>query len=330
MNSALKISWLFLLFVRFHLAGTTGLAQPMATIDTSRIVIGQQFHLDLSIEVNVQNSIVFPVIGDTIISQIEVIHRSAVDTSFNPNDITQKTLHQRLTLTSFDSGFFAIPPFRFIVNSDTLETGPILIEVHTIQVDSSQLADIKAPLEVEYTFIDWLKDNWHWVAGGLALIGTIVLLFYYFSKRKTKPVMIFEKPRPVLPAHVIALQKLDHLKEKKLWQNDKVKQFHTEISEIIREYLENRFHISALEQTTFEILQALRSVQIDTNERERLQKLLFLSDLVKFAKEWPLATENEMCLNDAYGFVERTKMSISQPSSAEPEKEIKMVDPNNH
>ena len=120
--------------------------------------------------------------------------------------------------------------------------------------------------------------------------------------------MVLEKPKPTRPAHIIALEKLAKLKEKKLWQSDKVKQYHIELSEVLREYLENRYYVTALEQTTYEILINMRSVQIENEPMEKLKQLLTLSDLVKFAKEQPLATENEMCMQHAYEVVEQTKM----------------------
>ncbi len=302
-NLQLKI----LLFI-FHFSFFNCFSQATATLDTNKIFIGQQFHLDLKINFSAEKKVEFPVTGDTLISQIEVVEKSTIDTIFDKDEITQKTLRQQLTLTSFDSGFFVIPPFRFVLNSDTLETEPLLVEVQTIQVDSTQLADIKQPLDVDYSFMDWLKDNWKWIVGIAAILSVISYLIYYFSKKKPIPVFIEEKPKPLLPAHTIALQKLDKLKEKKLWQNDKVKQYHIELSEIVREYLENRFYISALEQTTYEIFQNIRSFQMNDEAKEKLKQLLTISDLVKFAKEWPLATENETCMNYAYEFIEKTKL----------------------
>lgn len=303
-----RTSIYFFFFILFSFFFILCFSQPSAVLDTNKILIGQQFHLDLKISFSAQHKVEFPAIGDTLISQIEVVEKSPIDTVFDKNDITQKTLHQRLTLTSFDSGFFAIPPFFFAVSSDTLETEPLLLEVQTIQVDSSQVADIKAPLEVQYSFLDWLKDNWKWVLGIMAALAAISYLVYYFTRKKPAPLVVEEKPKPKLPAHTIALQKLDKLKEKKLWQSDRVKQYHSELSEIVREYLENRFHVSAMEQTTYEIIQSLRTVSLENGSAEKLRQLLTLSDLVKFAKEIPLATENETCMSQAYEFVERTKM----------------------
>lgn len=292
----------------FFLADANCFSQEVnATLDTNKILIGQQFHLDLKISFSAEKKVQFPIVGDTLISQIEIVEKSAIDTVFDKDNITQKSLHQRLTLTSFDSGFFAIPPFKFIVENDTLETEPLLVEVQTIQVDSSQLADIKQPLNVEYNFIDWIKDNWKLILGIAAVLAVISYLIYYFTKKKPVPVLVEKKPEPAIPPHIIALEKLNKLKEKKLWQSDKVKQYHVELSEIIREYLENRFHISALEQTSYEIFQSIRSVQMNEEEKERLKQLLMLSDLVKFAKEIPLATENENSMHNAYEFINKTK-----------------------
>ncbi len=143
---------------------------------------------------------------------------------------------------------------------------------------------------------------------------TIIIIYLVKRYRKKKPEVVVVEP-PKIPAHIIALEKLEKLKNEKLWQEGKLKQYHSALSEIVREYVENRFKIQALEQTTDEILFGFRNVSIDEESKQRLRQLLVLSDMVKFAKEQPLPHENEMSLTNAFDFVNGTKREENKPVS---------------
>jgi hypothetical protein len=203
-----------------------------------------------------------------------------------------------------------MPPFKFIINSDSagILTDPLLLQVGTVSVDTTQaIKDIKQPYHQNYLWIDWLKDNAGIVFATLGAILLIAFLIYYFIKKaKNKPpVIIPEKPK--IPAHIIAFEKLEKLKNNKLWQDGKLKLYYISLTDIVREYIESRYKINTLEQTTEEILSALRNVAIDEESKSKLKQILVLGDLVKFAKEQPLAAENERSLANAFEFVEGTK-----------------------
>ncbi|MCW9041530.1 MAG: hypothetical protein OQJ69_02835, partial [Flavobacteriales bacterium] len=236
---------------------------------------------------------------------IEVLSKSPIDTSVaDANGLFAQA--QSLLITSFDSGYYVIPPFQFIVNGDTIESDPLLLEVQSMEVDTANaIFDIKQPLSEPFSIKDWLKDNWVWLAAILAaLIGIFFLVRYL---RREKPV-VEEKIIPKIPVHEIALEKLRQLNEQQLWQNGRIKAYHSEISEILREYIEERYQVNALEETTSEIMHGLRLHQIPEELKLKLSQTLTLADLVKFAKEQPLANENENSLTNAIEFVEATKM----------------------
>ncbi len=285
-----------------------------AVLDSNSIRIGQQVKLKLSIQYRADNgkrmSVKWPEIADTIRKEVEVVSQSRIDTSINKSDPYLFTQTKTLYITSFDSGYWAMPPFKFIVNNDTngIETDPLLLQVSTIPVDTTQaIKDIKAPYEETYTWLDWLKDNMYVVYIALAAILLIVIIIYIVRHyaRKEKPMVIIEVPK--IPAHIIALEKLDKLKEEKLWQEGKLKQYHSSLTDILREYIENRFKITAMEQTTDEILFGFRNVAVDDESKMKLKQVLILGDLVKFAKEQPLAAENDRSLAYSYEFVNGTK-----------------------
>lgn len=286
-----------------------------AELDTAAIRIGQQVKLLLNVKYRADNGqhiqINWPAITDTLCKEVEVVAQSKIDTLIpdknNPLEFVQtKTLY----ITSFDSGYWAIPPFKFIVNSDTtgVLSNSLLLSVGTVAVDTTlAIKDIKPPYDESYTWIDWLKDHMYVVYGALAAILAVVVAIYLIRHFRKVPPPLLEVEVPKIPAHIIALEKLDKLRSEKLWQEGKLKLYHTTLSEIIREYVENRFKIQAMEQTTDEILYGFRNVAIDEDSKAQLKKLLMLSDMVKFAKEQPLPNENEMSLECAYGFVNGTK-----------------------
>ncbi len=89
------------------------------------------------------------------------------------------------------------------------------------------------------------------------------------------------------------------------------------MSDTLREYLENRYHINALEQTSDEIFAGLRSAQISADAREKLRRTLLLADLVKFAKEKPLPEDNEFSMENAISFIMQTKQEPQAPANKE-------------
>ncbi|MGZ4034510.1 MAG: hypothetical protein ACXVP4_06560 [Bacteroidia bacterium] len=293
-----------------------------AVLDSNAIQIGQLVKLQLSIQYRVDKGkpvkVLWPEVSDTIRKEIEVVGQTKIDTVINKSDPFLFTLTKTLYLTSFDSGYWAIPPFKFKVNTDTnaILTQPVLLQVNTVPVDTTlAIKNIKPPYEESYSWLDWLKDNMYVVYGGIvAILLTLIIIYIIWRYRKIPPSAI-EVEAPKIPAHIIALDKLEKLSEEKLWQNGKLKQYHIAITDILREYIENRFKIQALEQTTDEILFGFRNVAIDDESRKKLKDVLILGDLVKFAKEQPLPNENEKSLQNSYDFVNGTKRDEEEVKS---------------
>ncbi len=289
--------------------------QATAIISNNSIKLGEQVQLNININYNANSGkhiiINWPQFTDTIIKQIEIVAQSKVDTviadSTNPYRLT---LRKAFLITSFDSGSWTIPPFKFSSNNDSsgVYTQALTLNVSNIAVDTSlNIKDIKPILEVNYTWIDWIKDNVYTIITVLAAIIVLIIIVYYIRKKlKNKPIEIIPEA-PKLPPHIVAIEKLDKLKNEKLWQEGKLKLYHSSLTDILREYIENRFKMQAMEQTTDEILYGFRNVAIDEESKGKLKQILFLSDLVKFAKEHPLPNENEMSMSNAYDFINGTK-----------------------
>lgn len=318
-----------LLYILIFLLGSFNLsaqeAKVSATMDTNYLLVGEQTQIHLKIQYQLDGETVaikFPDVKDTLSEFVEIIYTSPIDTIYpDQSDLSKVEQVQHITITSFDSGYYKVPYFKFQINEDTVTSSDdLFIDVQTMEVDTTKaIFDIKEPIEEPFSFKDWLKENWVWIVGILVLIIIIIVVVKYL---KNRPEPIVEEIKPDIPDYVIALKKLNKLREKQLWQTDKVKQYHSEISETLRAYLETRYQINALENTTDEIMQNLRFQTIQPNVLAKLNQALMLADLVKFAKEQPLANENELSLMNAIEFVNETKIiTINKNEEFPPNKE---------
>lgn len=331
---AAKETWIAVLILLLSIFGINSCFSQNITVsaelDTNAILIGQQTRIKLTVQYKTDQGeikIDFPKINDTLIKQVEVVEKSKIE-RFIPdsNDMSRLAQTQTLIITSFDSGYYAIPPFKFTIRGDsnkTFETEPLLFSVNTVAVDTTQnIKDIKPPIEVPFSWKELLPYV-YWGLGGLAVLAAlIVLVTRYLRNRKKKPLP--EIIIPKIPPHVTALEQLEKLKEEKLWQQGKLKQYYSGISDILRQYIEHRFYINAMEQVTDEIMHAFRTADASDEIKAKLRQVLFLADLVKFAKEQPLPNENELCLEHAFELVNSTKKEeVKTETAAVPSTEQK-------
>ncbi len=306
----------FFIFLLFFLLFKISIGQKInisATLDSTKIRIGEQVKLNLYVSYSAKQNnlkIQWPNIADTITDKIEVISVSVIDTTSpdksNPDIIQQ---HQQITISAYDSGYFAIPGFKFFINNDSSNafySQSLFLEVHTVPTDSSitKTKDIKPPFAEAFNW-KWYSKYFYWGFSFLVIIILIILITIYFTKKNKIVVLKSEKPK--IPAHIIALQSLEKIKNEQIWKEEKTKEYYSSISDTIRLYIEERFKVNALESTTAEIMKAFRSQVVDKESKDKLQQLLMLSDLVKFAKQFPIISEHTFTLQNAFDFVNETK-----------------------
>jgi hypothetical protein len=279
-----------------------------ARLDTNSILVGDQVNLYLEASWPEHMVMEWPVVHDTITRDIEILRSVLSDSVF---DRQEKMIHAArfYTITVFDSGYYAIPPFRFRYRStdDTtarvIETRPLLLSVFTVPVDvSAEIRDIKGPVNAPFTFREALP----WLVGIVLLAGLAYLVFKYIQKRRRAEPLFVPFEKPAKPHWKVALDALEELRQKKLWQNGMLKDYFTELTEIVRTYLLGQFNIHALESTTHEILHEVEQSAINGEPLEKLRKTLLLADLVKFAKENPSPLDNDMSLIHVIDFVRET------------------------
>lgn len=283
-----------------------------AMMDTSKIRIGEQVKIDLYVthKANAKKlNIQWPRISDTLRKEVEVVNVSKIDTTIpDKNEPNKVQEHQSITITSIDSGFWALQPFTFIVNGDTAHpysTNALLLEVHNVPVDTAEasIRDIKPALEEPFDWHEYLPYI-YWSIAALVLVALIVFLVYKYGRKKE---VVIKEVKPQEPPHVTALASLENIRQKKLWQEGRYKEYHTLISDTLRQYIEGRYGVQAMELTSDEILKVMNSQVIDGISKEKLRQVLTLADYVKFAKVTPIDVENELSLVNAFDFVNGTK-----------------------
>lgn len=283
--------------------------KAVLSLDTSSIRIGEQVQLRLHATLPKSAAIYWPAIPDTLSASVEVASKSPLDT----NATSRKEFvnySQTIFITSFDTGFHYVPPFTifYSYSGDTsrheLLSEGVYLKVRTVEVDTTQaIRDIRGPIQAPISFAELAP-----YLGGMALLGLIISLvwYYFWRKRMNKPLFPMMS-RPQGPPWQIALQNLDLLEDKKLWQNGKIKEYYSELTDILRHYLHQQHNIDAMEMITSEILAAYDSAGVQPDSRSLLANVLVQADYVKFAKAIPLRAENEQSLTFARQLIETTK-----------------------
>lgn len=289
-----------------------------ARLEKDTILIGDQNTLELTVTVPRNSVVHWPSFADYIAENIEVLRKSGLDTLSSDTDLY--TLRQTLLVTVFDSGSHIIPPiiFKYTVKGDTMafftESMPVILEVGAPVINPEEdIKPIKPPLRAPVTFREMLP----WIGLALVLMLAAFLAYYFFFRRKKSPLPVTTRLKPSIPPHEAALEAFETLRRKKLWQAGRVKDYYSEMTEIVREYIELRFPVRAMEMTTGEIEAALRQTGVNPEDLDRLSQTLQLADLVKFAKAQPLPLENDTSLNSCVGFVRATRPGRDEAPAAE-------------
>jgi hypothetical protein len=287
--------------------------QATARLDKNTIRIGDQTVIRISVVQPIKEHVVFPKLADTITSKIQLVSTGKLDTVVDQKYKDHITVTLGLTVTAFDAGSYVVPAFNIATKAGVIKTNELVLEVKTVAVDTTKsIYDIKQPLAVSYNWLDWLRDNWPLVVVPLIVVLLVLgIIWYIRSRPKTEKVV--EEVKPIIPIHTLALNQLTELRNKKLWQSGYVKQYHSELTDVLRDYLEKRYAVKTHEKTTDEIFAGLKYMDIVDENRNKLRQILKLADLVKFAKENPQPADNELSMDNAMNFIIQTKQ-VAEPT----------------
>ena len=281
------------------------LIEVTSAVDTSRITIGDRITYTISIDYADSLRIERPGEGVNL-GQFEIKDYQIYDPIEDKNRINQKFEY---VISVFDTGTFVIPPFPVAYfHSDSIGDYSIIeASAITIYVESvlgsgdNQLRDIKPPIDIPYDYMFLIS-----AVLAVILIMLAVYMGYRLYRKRKESGYLLSPPPPPRPAHEIALESIGQLLVKNLIESGELKQFYIEISEILRIYIEGRYYIQALEETSTEIINELKNQELRDSVFELAKEALSLADLVKFAKFIPIASVNEEMMKQAKDIVNKT------------------------
>lgn len=290
-----------------------------AAIDSTTLMIGDQTDLHLQATSEVGEPVQWPMLDKELIPGIEVVDKTIVDTVSLKDGRVQ--YNQYVTLTSFEDSLFYIAPLAFVSDGDTVWSDAMTLNVvQPFEMDTTDMAiaDIKDVYKAPIWW--WGVLRWVLLALGIAAVGVGgYYLITYLQARFGKKDEELVAAEPLRPADEVALEKLDVIREEKIWQAGQVKEYHTQLTDVVREYIARRFDVSSVEQTSDETLSAIRPLLKEQKDLyEQLRKMLTLADLVKFAKWTATPDENEQSLRSAYTFVKETTIQSLEDGAETP------------
>lgn len=299
--------WLYLLLPTILLGADLRAQETLidATIDVADIMIGEQTSIHLTITVDNGKTVYWPIPAEVLMPGIEVLSLPKPDTTLIDNN--RLVIKQDILVTSFDSSLYLLPPFMVIDQNDTIYSNQIALKVSTLEVNvdaPDEFFDIKDVWKPPFV----LADYYLWIFGILLTLFLICVIGYIIQRlRNQKSLIPIKKEIPLLPPHEEAILHLDEIKQQKLWQQGREKEYYTEITDTLRRYIFRRYGTNAMEMTSYEILEVIQRENDAKSVYDTLKQVLQLADYVKFAKFHPLPDENDLSMMNAYLFINQTK-----------------------
>lgn len=288
-------------------------AQPDAVtttrLDVRQIMVGDQARLFIEVKNKPSLGTLFWASIPDSFNNLEIVERGKIDTVVSGDAVTYK---QRLLITGFDSGLFKVPSFFFPIKSSTgdsfyVQSDSFDLLVQTVEVDTTKA--FKPIKNIIYVKPSWLDYVWY-IVGAILLIAAVVAIVIFIMKRKKEVPPKPEGPKETL--HERALRELNEIERKQLWQNQQVKEYYVQLTDVIRNYIELRFNTPAMELTTDELLHKAQLHRELINYYEVLSTILRTADLAKFAKAQPLPQEHMDTLEKARQLIISSTPAITE------------------
>lgn len=305
----MRLIFSLFLFISIVLSSFGQEVKITTEFDSTRILVGDQINYTVTIEKPSNFRLVLPVYKDTLCKNIEILAGPRYDSTKIQNGRIK--IIQKYLITSFDSGRYQVKPFiaetrneaglkRFYSDYSMLE----VMRSRIAPADTSaKIFDIIEPYRAPLTLGEVLP----WILVAI-LAGILTWAAIRFFKRFKKSETVAEQYVPTDPAHIIAFRELEKLRSDGLWQKGEIKKYYTQLTEILRQYLENRYRVYSLELTTAETLEALVKTGFKKDgSYNDLKTVLTWADLVKFAKYNPVPEENESHFQNSWNFILATK-----------------------
>ena len=307
--------WFLAIGLFFALIGTATAQNVEATakVQDEQVAVGKPFALDLTLKVPYGTVVEWnPFATDTLSAQLDILKRGDLQRTADAD--SNIIVQQQLTLMTFDTGYVEVPSLQLSTFHSTSHsvgepfgvplstfTSPIQLYSTTISVDTTQaFRPLMPPIEHPVS----MKEMFPWLLGLLLLVIIGLAVWYVVKHRKPKTDENGEPVKgPSIPPYDKALGDLESLKEQKLWQAGKLKEYYSSLTDIAREYIEGQFQVNAVEMTTDDILREVRDLHFEASLYGKLKSTMELADLVKFAKYSASALESDNAMTDMTDFV---------------------------
>ena len=292
-----------------------------AKISRVEMMIGEQAILSVSAIAPKGVTVVFPEYrGDsTMVAGIEVL--SQKDEPVVASAEEGMECHVRnYRLTAFDGALYYLPPLAVRVGNKTVKTKSLALKVMEVEVDTTQMDRFFPPKDVQdnpFLWSEWSAALWLSI---LLLLECVLFVWLYVRLKSGKPIKISLKPIKKILPHQKAMEQIAIIKASNLVASENSKEYYTRLTDTLRRYIEERYHFSAMEMTSREIIDRLTSEQ-DTGGIEELKELFVTADLVKFAKYSTLINENDKNLLSAIDFINATKVE-ALPQQEQPKPQL--------
>lgn len=312
-NSKLSFPWnlSFALSLFFFLCSFLSFSQVTSSIDSTKIKIGEEILYTINVEADSTDVVVFP--EEQTFAPLEMIESYKADTTY---EASKYRLIKKYGLTQFDSGHFTIPAQRILINNKPFLTDSIAVEVNNVVVDTTKqkMFDIKPAVEVKNPPFDWLLLL-YWLIPILLIIGIAI---YLFRRKKRRDAA--EKQLPPYEEAIVALKKLDNTL---LLKENKSKEYYSNLTEIVKRYLDREVDDAAMESTSDQLITRLMmhkdagSFDFDNETIRKLDLIFKRADLVKFAKASQLSGQAEVDRTTIEEIINETHEAVPEPTEEE-------------
>lgn len=287
-------------------ATSAKLVSAKARLDSAYILMGNQTALHVEVIGDLDGTGYF-MPNDSLCNSVEIAKQEDGEIKKLSDD--RKQLSKDFILQGFDSGLYNLPTIYYVQGNETIAANKVTLKVIPVNIDTMvtihDYADVVSAGRNFFDFVpNWMSDYGIWFLLLIAVVGAGLFVYLKYIKKGKVPHIVKKK---VVPPYVVAMEGLRRLDAKHLCEKGQEKQFYTELTDILRVYLDKRFNINAMEMTSGQILKSLRGNEDTRMSESLMSKVLEIADFVKFAKVRPLPDDNQLAFSNAMKFVENTK-----------------------
>ncbi|MBQ0022980.1 MAG: hypothetical protein KBT29_07045 [Prevotellaceae bacterium] len=292
-------------------------------LDSAGIFIGQRIGLTLEVSAEAGKNVEMPEWDSLqqVVPGLEFVRSEKADTSYM-NEGKTMLLSKRYYFTSFDSALYLIPEMDVKVDGKSYLSKKLALKVVTFEVDTlhaDSIFGMKTELAPPFDWAEWRLVIIFFI---IALLIAALMGYVIYRLKNNKPILRRIRTKKHVAPHKAAMQKIEQIKEEKIWQSEDSKEYYTQLTDTLREYIKERYGFNAMEMTSYEIIQKLQEVN-DEQAIGELRELFQTADLVKFAKYSTLINENDRNLVSAIEYINQTK--LEEPEE-KPQPEVIVVE----